>query len=144
MSVTRKVDIADQTLKTGKEFAHAAMDLTDTEVGEAVKIINSARLRFATKKNTPENLDELRDIILTRLMEKNILATFDPAPCFRGEPPVIEIIGKITGDPQHKYGMDHEKKRHQVIAAKERGEDYYGQKEPTNAKTKAKRRSKNS
>jgi hypothetical protein len=89
-------------------------------------------LKYANKPNTADNLERLRDEVLTRLSEINILATLDPAPCFYGEPPIVEIIGKVATDPIHKVGMDHEKKRYEVLKSKERNEDYLGQKERYN------------
>jgi hypothetical protein len=113
----------------GKDFAHAASELTDSEITEVFKIIALVQEKYAPKANTPENLDALRDETLTRLMEKGVLATLDPAPCFYGEPPVIEIIGKVGDNVYAKEGFDHEKKMYEVRKATERGEEWLGQKE---------------
>lgn len=121
------------TFDIGKGFAHSAADLTDSEITEVFKIVALIRDKYAGKANTPENLEKLRDETLTRLMEKGVLATLDPAPCFYGEPPIIEIIGKIKEDAVfHKEGFDHEKKMYEVRKATERGEDWLGQKESVN------------
>lgn len=117
----------------GKGFAHAAADLTDSEISEVFKIIALVQEKYANKANTPENLEKLRDETLTRLMDVGVLATLDPAPCFYGEPPVIEVIGKIKEDKTfHTEGFDHEKKQYEVRKATERGEDWLGQKESAN------------
>lgn len=118
-------------ITSAKDFAGFASDLTDEEIQRSVKIINNIRLKYAGKSNTAKNLEEMRDEMLTRMAEINILATFDPTPCFYGEPPEMEIVGKIGGDPIHKHGFDHERKRHEVLEANKRNEDYRGQKEPT-------------
>jgi hypothetical protein len=112
-----------------KNFALAAVDLTDREIQATLKVVEAVRLKYAGLPNTADNLEALRDEVLTRLMDINVLATLDPAPCFYGEPPELEIIGKIKGDPIEKYGFDHEQKQYEVLKSKERGEDFLGQKE---------------
>lgn len=126
----------DDRIQSGKEFAKVAADLTDDEIQKTVQIVNSVRLRYAGKPNTVENLEDLRDEVLTRLSEIGVLATLDPAPCFYGEPPTVEIIGKVD-DPGFQKPFDHEKKQYEVRKATDRGEDFLGQKERPN-----KRRSK--
>jgi hypothetical protein len=115
-----------------KNLAQVATDLTDHEVMQIGKIVGELVAKYGRKANTAENLDQLRDEALTRFAEAGIIATLDPAPCFYGEPPVVEIIGKIGGDPIEKYGFDHERKQYEVIKSKDRGEDYLGQKESYN------------
>lgn len=112
-----------------KNFAYAAMDLTDREITQVFQILSVVRAKYAGKPNTADNLDALRDEALTRLMEIGILATLDPAPCFYGDPPTIEILGKVKGDAIEKQGFDHEQKGWEVNKAKDRGEDWLGQKE---------------
>lgn len=121
------------TFDIGRGFAHAAADLEDSEITEVFKVVALVRDKYAGKANTAENLEKLRDETLTRLMEIGVLATLDPAPCFYGEPPIIEIIGKVKEDTTfHKEGFDHEKKMYEVRKATERGEDWLGQKESVN------------
>lgn len=121
-----------------KAFVDAATtDLTDDEIKRVFKVVEIVRQRYAGKHNSPENLEALRDEALTRLADINILATMDVAPCFYGDPPELEIIGKLNVDPIHKYGFDHEKKQAQVRKSVERNEAYLGQKENSeSAKTK--------
>lgn len=123
----------DDTFDIGKGFAHAASELTDAEITNTFKIVASVREKWAGRANTPDNLEKLRDETLTRLMEIGVLATLDPAPCFYGEPPVIEIIGKIQEDKTyHTEGFDHEQKMYEVRKAVDRNEDWLGQKESVN------------
>lgn len=134
-----KPRIPDDRIKSEKQMVHYADELTDTESVKAVRLIGECQIKWAHKPNTKENLHNLRDEVLTKLMEMNVLAEFDPAPCFYGEPPIVEIRGKISGDPIHKYGFDHERKAYEVNRAKEDGEEYYGEKESKNGKARAKR-----
>jgi hypothetical protein len=114
---------------SAKDFVHKATDLQDHETKRAMQVIAEVQGRYQYKRNTPDNLDALRDEILTKLAEVGILATFDPVPMLSGEPPILEIVGKVWGDPIHKYGFDHEQKAYEVQEAEKRGEDYRGQKE---------------
>jgi hypothetical protein len=116
----------DSKITTGKQFAQNAADLLDRDVQQIVAIVvGDIQQRYAYKANTHANLEALRDEVLTRLMEIGILATFDPTPCFYGEPPEVEILGRMD---INKYGLDHEQKGYEVNTANMRGEDYLGQK----------------
>jgi len=119
-------------MEPGKDFAHSASDLTDAEISRFFKVVEEVRVKYAGRKNSVENLESLRDETLTRLMDIGILATMDPSPCFYGEPPVIEVVGKVQGDSLHKHGFDHEQKGWEVNKANERNEQWLGQKEPLN------------
>lgn len=123
-------------IHTGKQFAGFASDLTDEEISRTIQLINNIRLRYSHKTNTPSNLEAMRDEVLTKLAEIGILAEFDPTPTLYGDPPIIDIQGKVAGDPMHKWGLDHEKKKFEVVKAKELDEDYRGQKEPYNKRKK--------
>ncbi len=117
------------SVKSMEDLVYKATDLTDYEVGEISKIIYEISTKFSRKSNTVQNLEEMRDEILTRLAEENIIAEVDPAPCLYGEPPVVEIVGKVATDDIHKYGFDHEKKAHEVNEAVRRRETFRGEKE---------------
>lgn len=132
-------NVPDDTIKSGKQFADFATELLDSEVQKAVKIVVSIQNKYGTRQATPKNLEMMRDEVLTRLAEINILATVDPAPVFHGEPPVVEFIGKINTDPIHKEGFDHEQKGYEVKKSKGRGEDFLGQKERVNARVPKKK-----
>lgn len=130
-------------VKTQKEFSDGlTMDLTDEEISKSMRIVVEIQNKWADRPNTVNNLEALRDEVLTRLANDcGVLATLDPAPALYGEPPVLEFIGKVAGDSSHQYGMDHEKKMYEVRKATERGEAYLGQKETPDS-AKAKRRNK--
>lgn len=119
----------DTTIKSEKQFVHYSDELTDSEAVAAVRFIALCQEKYANKPNTKKNLEALRDELLTGLMGMNILAEFDPTPCFYGEPPAIEIRGKVAGDSIHEYGFDHEKKKWEIDKARSKGEDYLGEKE---------------
>ena len=123
----------DDIITSTKQLAGYAAELTDYEVGQVGKIIGAIQRKYAHRPNTPEILDQLRDEVITKLAEQvNILATLDPTPCFHGEPPIVEIVGKISTDVIHKEGFDHERKYWEVQKANQLGEDFRGQKEKHN------------
>ena len=119
----------NDVIGSAEKLAQFASELTDLEVGQVAKIVGILQQKFARRPNTPEVLDQLRDEALTRLAEIGVLATVDPTPCFHGEPPIIEILGKIPGHEIHTEGFDHERKRWEVQNANKLGEAYRGQKE---------------
>lgn len=119
----------DDKIKSRKQFVHWNDELLDSEAQEAIKIIAEVQAKYALKQNTKENLEELRDEALHRLADINIIAELDPSPCLYGEPPILEIKGKIQVDDIHQYGFDHEQKAYEVNKALERGEEYLGEKE---------------
>ncbi len=124
-----KPRIPDEKIKSPTQFVHWSDELTDAEAVEAVKVIGRVQEKYAHMRNSKENLEALRDEALTKLMDIGILAELDPSPCFYGEPPVLEIRGKVSTDPIHKQGFDHEQKKWEILKAQGRGEDYRGQKE---------------
>ena len=118
-----------------KQFVHNSDELADSEAVKAVRLIGEVQIKYAKKVATKENLHALRDEALYRLATQlGIKAELDPTPCFYGEPPILEIQGKMAGDDIHKYGFDHEKKGWEVRKAHERGEDYLGEKESLESK----------
>lgn len=118
-----------------KEFVHSNDELADSEAVKAVRIIGEVQIKYWKKVANKQNLEALRDEALYRLAtELGIKAELDPTPCFYGEPPILEIQGKMEGDDIHKYGFDHEKKGWEVKKAHERGEDYLGEKEALESK----------
>ena len=126
--------IPDDRIHNEKQFVYWNDELTDSEAQEAFQIIASVQMKYERKVATIENLEALRDEILTRLAERDILAELDPTPVFYGEPPTVEIKGKLSTSELHKYGFDHEKKGWEIKKAHERGEEYLGQKETTKSK----------
>jgi len=130
--------VPDDKIKSGKQFAEFASELQDTEVEQLIKIHVALQQKWAFRANTVENLEAMRDEYLTRFAEAGIVATVDASPCLYGEPPVVEILGKVSGDPIHTDGFDHERKQWEVRRAVERNEDYLGQKERPNARREKK------
>lgn len=125
-----QMPVKDDRVSSTEGLAKMAGELTDEEVMKVGKLVAELVTKYGTRPNTAENLEALRDEALTRLAaELNVLATLDPAPCFYGEPPTLEIIGKMPGDVIHKEGFDHEKKQWEVREANKRNEAFRGQKE---------------
>lgn len=102
----------DGIVKTPKAFSGGlTLELNDEEIQKAFQIVIDIQERYKLRPATEANLEALKDEVLTRLAnDVNVLAKFDPTPLLQGEPPVVEFIGKVAGDPFNKYGLDHEKK----------------------------------
>lgn len=123
--MTPPLPTPDGKITSGRQFAENAANLLDSDVQRIVDIVvGDIQAKYAYKANNVANLEALRDEVLTRLMEVGILATFDPTPCFYGEPPELEILGRV----EDRHGFDHEKKGYEVNKANARDEDYLGQK----------------
>jgi hypothetical protein len=129
--------VPDDRVSSSEGLVKIAQDLTDEEVMQVGRVLHSLQAKYSVRANTPENLDALRDEGLTRLADIGLIASFDPTPCFYGEPPNFEIVGKVPGHEFNNYGLDHEKKQYEVRKATELGEDFRGQKETYNKKRKA-------
>lgn len=116
-----------ETVSSAEELAQIATDLTDKQVQDITRIVMQAQMRYGRKLSNAKNLEEMRDEILTRLAEINVLATVDPSPVFYGEPPIVDILGEVNVTNDGLF--DHERKAAEVKRANELGEAYRGQKE---------------
>lgn len=140
----------DGTVNSARAFSNAlTLDLTDSEISAAFRIIMRIRHKYMTifrsKFNDPStfHIDDIHEYISSfddeikyELADKcGILASVDTVPLLEGKPMAIEYVGKIS-TPSDAYGFDHERKEFEVKLANNRGEDYYGQKGPTNRGSK--------
>lgn len=116
-------------------------DLYDHEIARIGVIWRNLNKKWMGKQNTKHNLQEfakeandafLREGFVVNVMWENCLiinpATMQPYPI------EIEVMGRAghTGLGEVVEGielMDHERKRAEVLKAKELGEDFHGQKE---------------
>jgi hypothetical protein len=142
-------------VKTSKQFSDAlTLDLTDAQAAQSVQIIKKIKdkyqAKFIAKFNSPgftiedaeKAVDEMADeMVYTLASEADMLATVDGTPVLEGEPPMIEIVGALSGHSVSQYGMDHERKAWEVKKATDRGEAFLGEKGTTDA-AKAKNRDK--
>jgi hypothetical protein len=129
------------TVSTAKQFSGAmTLDLTDDEIKKALEItVNIVRKHqtkwrlkypFDSLEQVADLLEELEKELGHRLMEElDVLVKVDGTPVFEGLPPVIDWMGKLDTSSLAKYGQDHEKKTWEVQKAKDRGEDFLGQKD---------------
>lgn len=112
-----------------KEFSDVSMmELTDSEVQNALQEILKIQAKYATRYATKANLDSLSDEITTKMYALGILVSFDPTPLFEGDAPHLEILGKV-GTEHEQHGFDHEREQWEVQRANDRGQDVYKEKE---------------
>lgn len=120
------------------------MDLTDEEIQRAMKTvlpIISKWQRIFRSKITPNTLMSYRDVedmmkdvdkfedeVKTTFMEKmDLLVSVDIMPVLEGTGyPAIVFEGALDTHSTAKYGLDHEKKSHEVRKAKDLGEVFLG------------------
>jgi hypothetical protein len=132
---SKQMDVNDGLVHTQRDLSQGlTLELTDDEIRQLGTVIGQLHQKYLRLPNTVENLEALRDEATTKCAEIGILVSIDPTPAFYGEPPILDVLGKVAGDPIHKYGMDHERKEFEVKRATERGEDYLGQKEKPSGK----------
>lgn len=128
-------------VSTAKQFAGATtLELSDTETKKflelTVRIVRKHQtvwrrmFPFDSLEQCMNLIDELeKELAYTMMTEMSIMVRVDGTPVLTGGRPVIEFLGKTEGTEFAIYGQDHERKRHEVLKAKERGEDYLGQKD---------------
>ena len=127
---------------TQKQFSDAlTLDLTDDEIKKAMEIVlpikkkweEKFRAKFGdfmnfTVEQAVELIDKMEEEIKYELATRlDLYATMDCTPIFEGEPPIIEFAGALPSHSSAQYGLDHEKKTWEVQHAKDRKEDFYGQ-----------------
>lgn len=117
-------------------------DLYDADIAQVGKVWRRLMDQFSRKPNTKANLQELARVaheeflkigfVVNVVWENSLIVNPETMEAF---PIEIEILGRVSGGSGlgevvegHEL-MDHERKRHEVLRSKERGEDYYGQKE---------------
>lgn len=125
----------DDIIKTDKQLADTATELLDADIEQVVKLHVAIQEKYKARPNTAKNLEALRDEYLTRMAEIGILASIDPTPALFGKEPIVDIVGKVGVAPDEPF--DHEQKQFEVIKSRDRNEDYYGQHEARNPKSKA-------
>jgi hypothetical protein len=151
----------DQSIvRTPKEFSDSlTTELTDEEIVQAGRVIGQCKVKWekifrskfydyanysgrdvAKRFDEAQNLcEKFSDEVSYRLAdEAGVLATVDIVPIFNGEPPVIEIVGKIDSTTP----FDHDKKEYEVKKAVKKDEAFLGEKESIN-KGAIRKRAKN-
>lgn len=119
-------------------------DLYDEDILKVGEITKELIARWSRKQNTKANLQEfakeahdlfLKAGFIVNVVWENALIMVPDLNSSSGMkqlPIDIEIIGRVdAGHGVFEQGhvlMDHERKRHEVLRANERGEDYLGQK----------------
>jgi hypothetical protein len=134
-----QMPVADDKIQNRKQLVEFASELQDTEAKFVANVMVKMSQKWSSRACTVKNLEQMRDEILELLAKGGILATVDVAPVLNGEPPVVEIVGHMSGTERAEYGMDHERKQWEVQKAHARGEFFLGEKEHADS-TPAKKR----
>jgi hypothetical protein len=114
-------------------------DLYDHEIAKVGKIWRQLMAEFSHRANTRANLDELARRAHDEFLKVGLVIELNTAPCLIWNPrtgstgsPEIVVLGRVPGSEYTEQGVglfDHELKRHEVLTARDRGEDFMGQKE---------------
>lgn len=114
-------------------------DLHDYEIARVGAIWRELMSEFSSKPNTRANLDELARRAHDKFLKIGLVIELNTAPCLIWNPttgstgsPEIVVLGRVPGSTYEEEGValfDHELKRHEVLTARERGEDFMGQRE---------------
>jgi hypothetical protein len=108
-------------------------DLYDNEVLKIRLVTHLLRLKFGDKELFDSHtgllrrkqFEEIQKWTEEELFKAGLRGTF--VIDVQNGNPTIDVWGRVDDAPEHKYGMDHEKKRDEVIKANERGERYLGE-----------------
>ena len=116
---------------TGQEHAPKGgidlADLYDYEIAVIDKIGRELAHKFSHRSSTVANLEELVKTAHAAFLKEGFIVEVDTAKCLiLNEPPEVMIIGKVPDHNDHHHGMDHSRKRSEVLKARETGESYLG------------------
>jgi hypothetical protein len=145
-----EVPVDSGVVATPKAFVHGlTMELTESQSQQALQIvlpiknkwsaIFRSRLRHQnfTVEEAMKLVDQFEDELVTTLAERmSLIATVDASPVFEGEPLIVDFVGCLDDHDTAQYGFDHEKARYEIQKSMERGESFYGEKEPINNRAK--------
>ncbi len=104
-------------------------DLYDKDIVVVGKIWNELMQKYSHRPNTQHNLSELAKEAEDKFYQAGFIVHVDLAPVLLGEAPRVDIVDRVAASIEHVEGLDHERKRHEVLDSKVRGEDFRGQKE---------------
>lgn len=128
-------------VRTSKQFSDGlTLDLTDDEIAKALRITLPIKRKWEDKfrsrlrhnnftvEEAMKMVDQFEDELVYELATKlDLIATVDVASVFEGGSPVIEFVGCLGSHPSAKYGLDHERKTHEVRKANEQKEAFLGE-----------------
>jgi len=105
-------------------------DLLDADIVRIGAVYREMNARFMRKSPTKQNLSELQSWATDAFFKIGLVAKVDVVePLLGVGPPTVEIIGHVPGHEFHEHGLDHDRKKIEVLASRERGEKYYGEKD---------------
>lgn len=117
---------------TEEKFAYETPDLYDWEMAHIEQVIApKLYMEFSRKRNTPKELEEFQKVAFDEFLKIGLVVEVNIAKAlFDIGPPDIEIIRRVPGHSDNKYGHDHEAHRVEVLKGNSRGEKYLGEKGP--------------
>lgn len=118
--------VSDKITKSGIDIA----DLYDADVVRVGKVWRELMYKYGRKRATRLNLEELEKEARDEMFKIGLVATVDTSACYLGVGmPVLQIDGRVPGHEFNTHGLDHSRKRVEVLESRERGEAYLGEKD---------------
>lgn len=104
-----------------------AIDLYDYEVTKAIQVMMQFNEMAKRTRNTPQALKDLGMRLQEEYLKIGLVANVDLSACGiidpktgRTHPPDVEIVARLD-DPHNVKEIDHDRKRHEILRAKELG-----------------------
>jgi hypothetical protein len=99
-------------------------DMNDEDIKRLGPLYAEIMQMFARKEMTLEVAREIEKVAIDRFHKLGYVARVHTAERLMNLGPVtIEILGHVAGSEFEKYGLDHERKQHDILRGIERNED---------------------
>lgn len=99
-------------------------DMYDEDVKRIAVMWRSLMAQYARKPNDHFHVSEMAKRAQDEAFKIGYVVRVHTSECLLGiGPATIEVLRRVPGHDFNKYGMDHEKQRHNVLRAVERNED---------------------
>jgi hypothetical protein len=108
-------------------------DLYDHEIMKVGVIYRELMAKYSRKPNSRFNVEEFVKDAHDRFLKIGLVVEIGTTECLLGiGPPSIDIVARTPGSIEDAHGLDHERKRSEVLDSKMRGEKFRGEKEQYN------------
>lgn len=108
-------------------------DLYDHEIMKIGVIYRELMAKYARKHNTRMNIEEFVKEAHDKFLKIGLVTEIGTTEALLGiGPPSITVVARTPGSIEDTEGYDHERKRHEVLDSKVRGERFRGEKETYN------------
>ena len=112
------------------QFEDSIPDLYDWEEAAIQHDVMPKLAKFMRMANTRENLEEFKKIAQDEFLKIGLIVEVNIAKAlFNIGPPDIEVVKRIPGHADNKYGHDHEFHKTEVLKGNALGEKFLGERD---------------